>query len=238
MKKNKPFLLCLLSALIFVGQSHAQQPNVAPQRTQQPRRISYASQVPRAILKQMPNGQKTRFFGSFKLKKGEPTSFVHLYNAADAPNGWAPQQKFTVALFETTGKNRYHLIQRFPLNYDGWGWAPNTFGAQLLWLDATHKKGAIIKIDAFDPGATYGSSGDNILLMFPDGLNEKPTIQTYTFGAWHASDTSGQENWFDELDENGLFQVKSQIHLATGEIPMPAPAIYRVGEQLMSDKSK
>ena len=227
-----------MGALMFAGQSHAQQSKVELQKTQQPRRIAYTPRVPRAILKQMPNGQKTRFFGSFKVSQQEPTRFLHLYNAADARNGFAPQQKFTVALFETAGKNRYHLIQRFPLNYNGWGWAPNTFGVQLLWLNPAQKKGAIIKIDAFDPHATYGSSGDNILLMFPEGLNAKPTIQTYTFGAWHASDTSGQDNWFDELDKNGLFQVKSQIYLATSEVPMPAPSVELWGEKLLSAKSK
>ena len=238
MKNHKPLLFCLLSVLMSAGQSHAQQPNVTPQRTQQPRPILYSPHVPRAILKQMPNGHKTRFFGSFKLLQNAPTSFVHLYNSADTSDGVDPQKKFTLALFEAVDRNHYRLVQRVALNYEGWHWAYNTFGAQLLWLNPAEKRGPIIKIDAFDPKATYGSSGDNILLMFPDGLNENPKIQTLTFGAWHSSDTSGQENWFDELDKNGLFQVKSQIHLATSEVPMPAPSIYLLGKILLSAKSK
>ena len=234
---KKQLFLCLLGALMFAGQSHAQQPKIKPQKTQQLRRISYSSRVPRAILEQMPNGQKTRFFGSFKLRQNEPTLFVHLYNAADSYDKVTPQRKFTVALFERVNKNRYHLIQRFPLKYNGWAWAYNTFSVQLLWLNPAQNKGPIIKIDAFDPHATYGSSGDNILLMFPDGLNQKPKIQVYMFGGWHASDTSGQDNWFNELDKNGLFQVKWQLYLATSEVPQPAPSIYHWGEKLLSAKS-
>lgn len=237
MKAKKRLFLCLLCALTFAGQSHAQQSKVKPQKTQQLRRISYTPCVPLAILKQMPKGQKTRFFGSFKLSQNGPNRFLHLYNAANSYDRVTPQRKFTVALFEMVGKNHYHLIQRFPLKYNGWAWAYNTFGAQLLWLNPAQKKGAIIKIDAFDPHATYGSSGDNILLMFPNGLNQKPKIQVYMFGGWHASDTSGQDNWFNELDKNGLFQVKSQIYLATSEVPKPAPSIYHWGETLLSAQS-
>lgn len=221
-------LLALL--LVYVtsarpAHSQAQKTIVIPQR------IPYISHLPAPIRRLTPSGTQSCFFGSFKLGLNKPTTMVHLYREAQEQTGIVAESSFTLDLIEIeskshTGKSRYRLLQRVPITYDGWDWVTTKFGAELLWLDPAQRRYPIIKFNCLS-ASEYGPSGDHVLAVFTQGLTKKPTIQNFTFGAWHSSTTSGASNSFNTVDEKGLLQIQRQIYLATNEVPKPAPEIWR-----------
>jgi hypothetical protein len=218
--------LSLTVAPLFGATVQAQEVDV---RHVMPQRIAYQRAMPASVRRQMPAGMVSRFLGSFRTGKSKSSTLVNLYNASNAQKGWAPHQSFHLAIFQMKGsgkKARYTLLQNVPIKYDGWGWSPDNYGAQLLWGNVQKKDQPVLKFDCTSNG-DYGPSGDNVLIVFPKGFAGKPLINTFNFGAWHSSDTSGQTNWFDEVSADGWLRVKTQLHLATSEVPQPAPSVVQ-----------
>lgn len=197
-------------------------------------KITYVRHMPAAVARKMPRGAKSCFAGWFKLTSKKPDLFLHLYSKNpkeliyDSSNTNNREYHFTVDIFRIKQKKSVSilkLIRRFPLAYMGQIWPPEKFGASALWLDPKVHKMPILKFDCF--GGDQYVAGYNVLATFPKGLTGKPVIQSFGYGSWRASDTSGQDNWFDEIDEVGLIQIRTQTYLSSDEIPSPPPVIYR-----------
>ena len=223
--------LLLIGALITaISKSHAQ--SATKSTSAQP--ISYQKRVPAAILWAMPRGSKSRFYGTFRGAPGEGTLAVNLsHSATENLEFTSSAQKFWVDVFSLRGTGRrrtYRKLNAFPVAYNGWGWAPQTFGAQLLWLDARRYRVPILKFD-FTTQGDYGPSGDNVLLAFAHGWSKTPSLQSFNFGGWRASDTSGQRNTFDQRDENGQLQITTQIFLPTSAEQQPPPGVLKWDEK-------
>lgn len=232
---KRPLALIVISLLVHPVAAQQACTNVPGQR------ILYVRVVPTVVRNQMPAGAKSCFFGAFKLTATGPVLSVHLYNK-NAKEELVPSYRrgkyhFTVDIFQIGQASnirekhyrfpkRYRFLNSFDLSYQGTNWAPTRFSAQLLWLDPKQRKQPIIKFDCFSKGI-YGPLGDNVLAIFPHGLTQEPTVQSFIFGLWRASDTSGAKNSFEGVDEKGLLQISQQFYLPTSEVPTPPPIVWK-----------
>jgi WD40 repeat protein len=183
----------------------------------------------------MPRGAKSCFAGSVKLRSSGPELLLHLYNV-DPVNDFKGKHEndslyhFAVDVFEVkttrhTKSKSYHFTKHFPLKYRGWPWPPNRFGAQLLWLDPKERRQPIIDFQCISTGGY--TSGFHVLAVFAGGLRSEPHVQSFIFGAWRASGSSGASVSFDSVDEAGRLQIRTQEYLDTSEIPPPPPVTFR-----------
>jgi hypothetical protein len=199
-------------------------------------RVSYVRVMPATVSKQMPHGATSYFYGSFELSANSPRFLLHLFNPNpkqddSLSNGFPSPSRFMLHIFQvrkTTGTaQKLSLINRVQVNYSGIVDRPKRFGAHLLWLDPKKKRKPILKFDCFYPQGFSGLIGDEVLVVFRNGLMTKPVIQSFAYGSWRGSSSSGQTNTFHDIDENGLLQIRSYESIPTNEIPQPPPKIFR-----------
>lgn len=181
-------------------------------------RILYEHHLPTTIRKRMPRDAESCFAGTFKLNINGPTLFLNLYRERAQVNLRLVESDgmchFTLQLFQqkqTRNVKRYVLIKTAPVVYSGINIGPDTFGAQLLWLDPHQRHIPVLKFDCSSKG-DFGPIGDNVLVVFPNGLTNQVAIQSFRFGMWHGSGISDQDNTFDKLDEHGLLEVLATSH--------------------------
>ena len=239
-------ILCFFVAVFIGSPTQAQQ----TQKKVPIERIAYTRSIPAAVRKQMPHGATSCFYGSFKLSARSPRFLLHLFNpnpkqaAQPMGNGEKAKCHFTLHIFEsgkaTSGaRQKLRLINSGPVQYSSMVEKPIRFGAHLLWLDYNRRNKPILKFDCFDPNGFSGLIGDEVIVVFPTGLKGRAAIQSFAYGAWSGSDSAGAANTFDDIDEDGLLQIRHYTFIRTSEIPQPPPALLRwSGEKFAPVKGK
>lgn len=199
-----PFLLlvCALPVRPARAQVAAKQAPSTP--------IRYSRDVPPSVLKLMPRGAKSLFWGKFSPKKGSALIAIHLFNRTPKESGYNVIHAFQVDLFRLQ-KRRWQKISRVPFQYPAaFGGANKAVDAQFFWVDKQEKI-PLLKFRVFDPNGFRGPIGDEVSVAFPSGFSKSATTQSWAWGNWSDSDSLGQTLDWSQRDENGFLKVTVEL---------------------------
>jgi len=203
-------LLCLICA-----------PTLRPARAQVAAKpatstpIRYSRDVPQSVLRLMPRGAKSLFWGKFSPKRGSGLMAIHLFQLKPRKNEGEQTHYFGLGLFSMAKGNALKSIQQTSfLCTSSWGLQGNIVSAELMWLDRI-KHVPIVKFSVLSHGG-YGLYGDELTATFAKGWHQTPVVQTWATGAWFSSDTIGEVNYWKRRDQKGLLEV-----IAIESIPEP-----------------
>lgn len=176
--------------------------------------IAYQSNVPKDIARATPQGVKSYFWGTFRLKASGPLYGVRLYDANWRKNSQNFQQGKNVTLYadlSLKSKGNWKRVRHCTLSYRGYIGRSMRIEMALLWLDPHAKQKPIIKIRAFGYEPPFrehiAGAGDEILVVFPNSIKEDYNVQVFAVGYWRASDTLGQDVSYATTDKRGLLQI-------------------------------
>jgi hypothetical protein len=189
-----------------------------------PQKISYIRGLPKQVERWVPRGAKSCFFGKFKLSTATTEYALHLYyiSGSGTPHKvvYPNKYRFILDIFEvktmSTKQPKFQRFHHLSLMHEPQqlgalvAGSPRRFAAQLLWLDPVTRKQPILKFDCWEAGEVL-PVGEQVLVVFPQGLKSQAGAQSFQFGSWRASDTCGQDNTFSATDDKGLLQVESSV---------------------------
>jgi hypothetical protein len=173
----------------------------------------------------IPRGAKNYFWGTFQLRSKGAVYGINLYD----PN-WKKNNKnwelgrHTVLfanLFSSSGGKWKHL-RRCRLSYYGYTTRRMQIGMELLWLEPHKRQRPIFKIRAFgyEQGQNYAAgAGNEVLVVFPRGLENVYAVQSFQVGYWRASDTLGRDVSYRITDDKGLLQPVTDDSLNDDDNP-------------------
>jgi hypothetical protein len=165
-------------------------------------RICHTTRLPTAVMHQMPPTAQSCFGGSFVPIKRKTKIWLHLFNlnpgkefaagVSSANYLYETHFHFEIDLLEQKQQG-FRMLQRIGISYPTQIWGgPVKCGAELSWLD-TDRRQPVLHFQIFAQGM-YGTLGEDVLVSFPHGWTSPATSQSWAFGSWRASNTSGQVN--------------------------------------------
>lgn len=151
--------------------------------------IPYSRQIPKSVLRSMPSGAKSLYWGRFTPRKGKAAMGVHVF---------APKRKlkdryesiFTYStkleLWEKT-KRGFKRLNVVTQSYDGRdedvtsGWKTRL---HFLWLDQNDKRVPVIALDSIaKESALPGPYGGTIFLIFDETWKRPAKVHNFGFGS-------------------------------------------------------
>jgi hypothetical protein len=182
--------------------------------------IRYSRAIPKSVLKLMPRGAKSLFWGTFSPKKGSGLMGVHLYDLSPSNRG-VSRRHLGLDVFTST--------YRKPINRAVIDFAPSTQGAltapftalDLYWLKRSQKKQPVLKIRCFDPQGFVGPAGDEVVVVFQAGWKGKAVSRSWPWGNSNAPNQLHQENVL-QYDDRGSLQLDAQVSEAPDAGAPPA----------------
>jgi hypothetical protein len=191
---------------------------VKAQTAARSQKISYRRDVPAAVARLTPRGVKSYFWGAFQLKPKGPLYGLRLY-------AWNWRQyAMYVDLFLASHKG-WERIRSCRIPYHGW--RRRRIETALLWLDPLKQQKPIFKFRIFEyvsyefRSKNVDTGGEEILLIFPQGLSGFYAVQGFPVGFWRASDTLGQSFYYGTADKRGLLQLITNETLNVENNPSP-----------------
>jgi hypothetical protein len=184
----------------------------------EPIRISFQRHAPAMVKRQLPRGVRSHFWGTFRLQSKGAWQGVCLYD----PNWQRNKQKmrsggnkiWLCADIFAFQRNNWKRLRHCNLDYYGYVSRRMQVGAELLWLRPESQSTPIFKFRIFSyDGSDLAGGGDEMLLIFPQGLKHNYAVQLFSVGYWRASDTLGQNMSYDDQDAQGFLQITSQQSL-------------------------
>lgn len=180
-------------------------------------KIQYRRDLPKSVVRLMPRGAKSLFYGKLPSSPKHQELAFHLFTSQ-------PEQLLTgrrinapLTLDVISGSKVKRRLNRINLNYS-FSWPAREFAMKFCWLDPKTKTSPLLVVDSFGKG-DYGPSGLQHFIVLPKGWNKQPVIQKLWFGSWRASDTSGQDNSL-VVDEKGIVGIDCSLGPTTSE-PTP-----------------
>ncbi len=171
--------------------------------------IRYSRDLPHSVLKLMPRGAKSLFWGTFVPKKGSALMAIHLFNQTSEEPRYNFTRMLELDLFQRHGRS-WRAIRRVPVQYPAaFGGTDKAVDTQFFWVDP-QRKIPLFKFRVFDPSGFRGAIGDEVAVFFPNGFARSATIQSWEWGSWSSSLSIGQELDWSQRDENGFLQVVSE----------------------------
>lgn len=209
----------LLAALSLRAHAQTTAPlNAAtPTATQVPQRISYRCDVPASVLKMMPRGAQSSFYGTFRFSPRGREHALHLFDlrperGVNAYNSRG-RHAFVLDVFERHGQN-WRRVNRLSLNYRSSDSRLNRFSAELLWLDPLKRQQPVLHLRCYTTEGLYGDAGNDVLLVFAKGLAQSAVGQSFWFGGSNASYFLGQHSNFQHIGADGLMRVLVDVEVA------------------------
>lgn len=158
-------------------------------------KIVYRSEVPKVVLRLMPKGAQSLFWGTFQDRRGAASKAIHLF--AISPKTQFSSKKprvrgyhLTLDIFE---KKAVHCerLQRVSVGYRASIWGPLLVRARFYWIDPLRKH-PLLNLECFTKGGYYSGSpvGDALFLSFGKGWKQKPLMQNFYYGASPPTNTT------------------------------------------------
>ena len=199
----KQILAVAVAGALFVPRAVSASENIIGAQ-----KIAFTSFLPAEVRKAVPSRGKSYFWGTFRLKPGEPMLGLHLFkrDRRQGQNRDSTEQQFTLDVLRQEGKT-WKRFNRILIRYPSSTWGQNRVDVQSLWLDATRQI-PILKFYIFTPGAE-GPIGDEAAAIFTQGLAKPAAMQSWGRGSWFSSNSLGQDNSWNTRDEKGFLRVIS-----------------------------
>jgi len=192
------FLVCTLSLRPAWAQFATKEAPSTP--------IRYSRDVPQSVLKLMPRGAKSLFWGKFSPKKESGVMAIHLFNLKSDE----PRYNFTRALqldLFRWQKRHWQKANSVPVQYPtDFSGTDKAVNAQFFWIDP-QRKIPLLKLRVFDPNGFEGPIGDEVSVALPSGFVKSATVQSWQWGAMHSSGSLGQTSDWSQRDEKGFLEV-------------------------------
>lgn len=174
--------------------------------------ILYSRDLPKSVLKLMPRGAKSLFWGTFSPRKGSALMAIHLFNRKQQEKENAYIRLLAFDLFQRKGR-AWQKINRLPVEYlptaNG---STLTVNAQFLWIDRQRTL-PLIKLRVFISQAGDGPLGDEVAVAFPHSFTSPASAQSWTWGSWSSSSSFGQVLDWSRRDKKGFLQVTVKVLL-------------------------
>ena len=179
--KSTRFLLFFSLALSFrpaLAQVAAKPANATP--------IRYSRAIPNSVLKLMPRGAKSLFWGTFSPKKGSALA-IHVFSSG--PSGIF--ERLTTDVF-VRDKKRLEHMNRVPMKFAG-SLVPNKYqtnspkpflmNANFFWI-APNQRVPLFVLRYFkkDTESSGSKFGDAVFVSFKEDWKSKATVQSFFFG--------------------------------------------------------
>jgi len=192
------FLVCALSLRPARAQFTAKEAPSTP--------IRYSRDVPQSVLKRMPRGAKSLFWGHFSPKKGSGMMAIHLFNLTPKEPEHYVTRALQLDLFRWQ-KRKWHRVNEVSIEYaTGFGGTDKAVNAQFFWVDPQQQI-PLFKLRVFAPDGFEGPVGDEVSVAFPSGFVKSATVQSWQWGAMHSSFSLGQTSDWSQRDEKGFLEV-------------------------------
>jgi len=168
--------------------------------------IRYSRDVPQSVLKLMPRGAKSLFWGKFSPKKGSGLMAVHLFNRNPKESSEVIIHSLQADLFFRR-KRQWQKVNRVPVDYmSDFGGTVETVNARFFWIDR-QKTIPMLKLLIFTAKGFNGDIGDEIAVAFPHGFRQKAAVQSWVSGTWISSTSMGETLDWSQRDSNGFLRV-------------------------------
>jgi len=192
------FLVCAFSLRSARAQVAAKEAPSTP--------IRYSRDVPQSVLKLMPRGAKSLFWGKFAPKKGGGLMAIHLFNQTPKEPRYNVTRSLGLNLFEWQ-KHKWRKVKSISVQYlTAFSGTDKAVNAQFFWIDSQEKI-PLLKLRVFDPDGFSGAIGDEVAVAFPSGFQQTATIQSWAWGQWSSSTGGRQLLDWNQRDENGFLKI-------------------------------
>ena len=184
--------------------------------------IRYSRDIPKSVLKMMPRGAKSLFWGTFSPKTGSVRMAVHL-------SALRPRKDFVDTEIEATyhfaldvftqSYAKWSRINHVPVTYSASMWGPVTIATRLFELNE-QKDQPVLVFDVFTKKSLFGTVlGDGVFVTFSQGWTKPAQVQNFQFGSF----SDGNYSYEIEADADGQIQVETGFNEPSGTTKM----IYR-----------
>ena len=171
--------------------------------------VSRTLTVPAAVLKQVPRGGDSRFYGTLPLRFHNRPVTLHVYGTSP------PHGQPRMDLYTRVGTGHHSTLHRFSRvvldvrgavfdPYGGGGYS--TVWVRALWLDPKTRRIPVVDVAlSIDPRVE--PIGADALVVFPAGLSSKAVVQGFAFGRSNVYEGSGWS--FGDVDKQGLLTIRT-----------------------------
>jgi hypothetical protein len=185
-------------------------------------KVSYSPQIPAVARARMPEGSKSRFWGSCDFPSLNRKVFIHFYRlpllrgsatrAREANVERGRAQRYIIDVFTKSGQGKRAHWQRLnSIRFRHQGYF-SAVSADFLWVVPAQRRIPLLRFHIFNPDGFY-SSGAYVLANFPQGLQGETVVQRFKYD----NDASEVDNIrFNTVDRRGFTQVLQEHRTSHG----------------------
>ena len=199
---KKCLLLCLM-LLLTASEVRAQDDNspATPVKPAPFQQVPYVRDVPKAVRQTMPQGTKTLFWGRFTPKNNKCPICVHLFELWQGEEERIKNDSLrksgiihcALDIFDGTSTSHLKRINRIFFSSIIYKRFLTLYDVKFYWLNAQAHTQPMLVIQNCVKGE-YGPLGDENFVVLDSGWPDEATIDTFSYGGWHGSTTSGETN--------------------------------------------
>lgn len=197
-------------------------------------------QAPASVRALMPKKAKHVFAGVWKmplLDKGKVKSgevLLHFYalpmRQIRSSGSNPTTQAYFLNIFTRSILNRKSHWRRLQAVRVGSQGSYSFADSFIMWLDPKQRRMPIIGLHLSDP-ADFTTSGNQVLIIFPKGLSDKPVVQSFVYWGTNSETLNVK---FDTTDERGFLVVIKSYQGQNAEaygFPKPDQGVERFGDE-------
>lgn len=190
-------------------------------------KVPYSQSLPKGIIKRLPHGYQSRFYGTTQIDAKSSRISFHFYEGMDQSKNSAEvadyqgREDCAVDIFTASHGKRGSSFQRInSIHFKRLKWrsSEEKYGLDILWLDPQQKHMPIIRLTLEDSNGAAGVAGSYILIVLPTGWMRQAYVQEFSYGATNSSDGDAYYKSFDNVDERGLLMVEATHYRNTPEL--------------------
>ncbi len=203
------FFLLALSLRPALAQVATKPANATP--------IRYSRNIPKSVLKLMPRGAKSLFWGTFSPKKGSAAMAIHLFvlrpKTDFAALRYGGTLHFALDIFVQDSATWNHL-NHVPITFTSINGMPDRVSAKLFWLDKEQTQ-PLLNLESFTKNGYWQGEpiGDALFLSFTQRWDVASAPQKLYFGG----SNSGLTTYQVQRTGDGTLQIRRDIGSRSSE---------------------